>query len=144
MAQVSIFSDKWFDMVEKTTAKVGDLNMTPAMKGICLNIIVTPNTEKTEQTELSQQNEEGHELYLSEGSLYKGQHDNARSTMTTDYATMKTLLAGMDMSKATQAFINGEIRVSGDMSQLMALQMTKVSDEQQLLFKTILENTKVD
>ena len=41
------------------------------------------------------------------------------------------------MNEIMGAFMSGKIRVEGDMSQLMALQTARPSDEQKALFKDI-------
>jgi len=40
-----------------------------------------------------------------------------------------------------QAFMTGKIKVQGDMSQLMALQTARPSQEQKTLYKEILQHT---
>ncbi len=181
MAQIQIFSDTWFDMLEQANSKIGDLHLSPAMRNIRLDMLITPNndnpdgknrqqpstttitTNTVNKTAIDDENiteemaEDGYQLTetvklkLIEGRLYRDafdkeaglNSDDSKSTINLSYNTMKKLLTELNMDVAMQAFINGEITVIGDVSQLMALQMTKPSDEQKALFMAILENTKL-
>ncbi len=185
MAQIQIFSDTWFDMLEQANSKIGDLHLSPAMRDIRLDMLITPDDENLDDKNREKQSlttaktatitetvnetaindkgvneemaEDDHQLLetvklkLIEGRLYKDAFykdagpdgDDSKSTVSLSYGTMKKLLTELNMDIALQAFINGDITVIGDVSQLMALQMTKPSDEQKALFMAILENTKL-
>ncbi|MEX2394865.1 MAG: SCP2 sterol-binding domain-containing protein, partial [Actinomycetota bacterium] len=47
-------------------------------------------------------------------------------TVTIDYDTAKALLVSMDVNAAMGAFMRGEIKVTGDIGKLMALQATQI------------------
>ncbi len=134
MEKIKIFTNAWFEMVQQAN-KQTELNLPPTIKDICLNIVVTDDGEQTIEKA---------ELYLLEGCLYQGLHADAKTKVQLSYETMRSLLEDISMDSAMRAFIRGDILVTGNMSQLMALQMTKASDEQKLLFTTILENTEVE
>ncbi len=51
-----------------------------------------------------------------------GELDDADATVTTDYATAKALFVDQDQTVAMQAFMNGQIKVQGDMMKMMAMQ----------------------
>ncbi len=139
MTKIKIFSQAWFDMVKQANQQT-ELYLPPNIKAICLNIVITdeqPLNDEPQDTEPTQ-------LYLWEGCLYQGLHDDAKSQVQFTHETMKSLLENVSMDSAMRAFIRGDILVTGDMSQLMALQMAKVTDEQKQLFKTILENTEIE
>ncbi len=142
MEKAKIFTKPWFDMVQQKNEQA-ELNLPPTIKDICLNIVITDelllDNEKTEP-----QAGEKTQLYLLEGRLYQGLHAEAKSQVQLTYKTMKSLLTDISMDNTMQAFIRGDILVTGDVSQLMALQMAKVTDEQKLLFTTILENTDLE
>ena len=57
------------------------------------------------------------EMRLDHGHL-----ENADVTVTVDYATARTLFVDQNVSGALQAFLDGKIRVQGDMSKLLAMQ----------------------
>lgn len=52
--------------------------------------------------------------------------DDADLEVEIDYASAKDLIVGLDIQKAMTAFMQGELKISGDMSKLMALQTTQV------------------
>lgn len=51
-----------------------------------------------------------------------GELDNAEATVTTDWATARSIFALGDQAAAMQAFMGGKIKVTGDMMKMMALQ----------------------
>ncbi len=156
MAKIHLFTDKWFDMVKKANQQA-ELNLSPTSKAICLNIVITDDTPTetplilgqtlTEQQTTDDDNADSEasvnstELYLFEGYFHKGQHPEAKTQVQMSQTTLQALLTSLEKDDAMHAFINGDILISGDMSQLMALQTTTISDEQKALFHTILENS---
>ncbi len=52
-----------------------------------------------------------------------------------DAETLRKVFLEFDMAAAMQAFMTGKIKVQGDMSQLMALQTAKPSQEQKICSK---------
>ncbi|CAG2158192.1 unnamed protein product [Oppiella nova] len=81
------------------------------------------------------------ELALDGGKIVKGSSANAKTTLNMDAETLRKVFLEFDMAAAMQAFMTGKIKVQGDMSQLMALQTAKPSQEQKDLFKKVLEQT---
>ena len=57
-----------------------------------------------------------------------------------DAETLRKVFLEFDMAAAMQAFMTGKIKVQGDMSQLMALQTAKPSQEQKICLKSIRAN----
>ena len=51
-----------------------------------------------------------------------GELDEPDVTVTTDYDTAKALFVDQDPAVAMQSFMNGKVKVQGDMMKLMALQ----------------------
>lgn len=119
----------WFTKVDQLTTEAGELNLTPALQSLVINLIVSDVTGST--TELS----------LAAGKLQKGLSDHAKTTLNMDSNTLRKVFLEFDMTAAMQAFMTGKIKVQGDMSQLMTLQTAKPSREQKTLFKQILEHT---
>ena len=118
----------WFANVEKLTAEAGDLNLPASLSNLALNLVVTGGEGTTE-------------LALDSGKIVKGASANAKTTLTLDAETLRKVFLEFDMAAAMQAFMTGKIKVQGDMSQLMALQTAKPSQEQKDLFKKVLEQT---
>lgn len=54
--------------------------------------------------------------------LELGELDDPDLTVTTDWATAKTVFVDQDIAAATQAFLQGRIKVQGDMMKLMTMQ----------------------
>ena len=50
-------------------------------------------------------------------------------TVTTDYETAKALFVDQDPAVAMQSFMNGKIKVQGDMMKLMAMQTSLPSND---------------
>ena len=124
----AFLTDDWFANVEKLTAEAGDLNLPASLSNLALNLVVTGGEGTTE-------------LALDSGKIVKGASANAKTTLTLDAETLRKVFLEFDMAAAMQAFMTGKIKVQGDMSQLMALQTAKPSQEQKDLFKKVLENT---
>ena len=124
----AFLTDDWFANVEKLTAEAGDLNLPASLSNLALNLVVTGGGGTT-----------GREL--DSGRIGKGASANARTTLTLDAETLRKVFLEFDMAAAMQAFMTGKIKVQGDMSQLMALQTAKPSQEQKDLFKKVLEQT---
>lgn len=124
----AFLTDDWFANVEKLTAEAGDLNLPPSLANLALNLVVTDGEGTTE-------------VALDGGKIVKGASANAKTTLTLDAETLRKVFLEFDMAAAMQAFMTGKIKVQGDMSQLMALQTAKPSEEQKSLFKKVLEQT---
>lgn len=58
-----------------------------------------------------------------------GSLDEPDVTITTDYETAKALFVYQDPAVAMQAFMNGKVKVQGDMMKLMAMQTSLPSNE---------------
>ena len=124
----AFLSDDWFSTIETLTAQAGNLNLPPALANLAINLVVTNDSGNTE-------------LSLDGGAIKKGLSPNAKTTLNMDGETLRKVFLEFDMAAAMQAFMTGKIKVQGDMSQLMALQTAKPSQEQKSLFKRILEQT---
>ena len=70
----------------------------------------------------------------SAGSLQMelGAIDSPDVTVTTDYETARTLFVEQDPASTMQAFMSGRIKVEGDISRIMMLQMSVPQDERAL------------
>lgn len=124
----TFLTDDWLSTVDTLTAEAGDLNLPPALKNLAINLVVVDGQNTTE-------------LSLDGGAIKKGLSSNAKTTLNMDGETLRKVFLEFDMAAAMQAFMTGKIKVQGDMSQLMALQTAKPSQEQKDLFKKVLEHT---
>ena len=121
-------SDEWFAEVEKLREE----NPVPAATGpgadIKLNITVTgaPGGDK--------------EIHMDAGDFGQG-HVEAPTKMTVPYEVAKKVFIEQDQQAGMQAFMQGQIKVEGDMSKIMAMQTAQPSAEQQALMKKIADIT---
>ncbi len=124
----AFLTDDWFATVEQLTAAAGDLHLPPVLANLAINLVVSGAEGNTEAS-------------LAGGTIRKGLAENAKTTLSMDAETVRKVFLEFDMAAAMQAFMTGKIKVQGDMSQLMALQTAKASQEQKDLFKSILAQT---
>ena len=121
-------TDEWFAEVQK----IRDENPVPAATGpgadITLNITVTgaPGGDK--------------DIHMAGGDFGEG-HVEAPTKMTVPYEVAKKVFIEQDQQAGMQAFMQGQVKVEGDMSKLMAMQTQQPSAEQQALMKKIAEVT---
>ncbi|MEY2863956.1 MAG: hypothetical protein RLY58_1663 [Pseudomonadota bacterium] len=126
----AFLTTEWFDTVAQLTAAAGDLNLPPALAGLALNMNVTGTPAGDV------------EMALAGGKIQRGLSADAKTTLTMDGETLRKVFLEFDMAAAMQAFMTGKIKVQGDMSQLMALQTARPSQEQKDLFKRVLSVTE--
>lgn len=130
-----LFSDLWFEQLDKLNDEAGDLQLSPIFANIEINFKVEDPDFKAGGIQ---------SLNLSAGKLQQGLIEAGKTTLLIDKDTLANLLQKPKMNAAIEAFIQGKIRVEGDMSQLMALQMTSLSSEQEGLYKAILQMTDLN
>lgn len=124
----AFLSDEWFTEVNKLREE----NPVPAPTGpaadIVLNITVTgaPDGDK--------------DIHLKGGDFGEG-HVEAPTKMTVPYEVAKKVFIQQDQQAGMQAFMQGQIKVEGDMSKIMAMQTQQPSAEQQALMKKVAEIT---
>ena len=103
-------SDAWFDAVE------GLRDQAPAapeeIAGIAVNMVVTggPDGDRS--------------LHFAEGRFDRGLVEGAPTTVTLPHRVARSMLVDLDPEVAITAFMTGEIRVEGDLTKLMELQMS--------------------
>lgn len=117
-------TDAWFEQVEQLGSEAGELNLPPALATMVINLKVSDAEQDIEAN-------------YANGLLHKGLNDNATTTLLLDRDTLQSIVTDFDMNQIMGAFMNGNIRVEGDMSQLMALQSARPSSEQKELFRNI-------
>ena len=117
-------SDDWFDAVGALQAPP----TPPAMEGVVINMVVT---------------QEGGDIeaHLGDGKIQKGLADDAATTLTVPYDTAKALFVKRDQQAAMQAFMSGQIKVTGDMTKIMAMGQATPTPEAEAFGQAILELT---
>ena len=118
-------SDDWFAEAKK----LRDAANLPAPSGpaadMKLNIVVTgaPGGDK--------------EVHVLAGEFGEGLLSDAPTKLTVPYEVAKKTFIDNDQQAGMQAFMQGQIKVEGDMSKLMAMQTQQPSAEQAELQKKI-------
>lgn len=124
MAQ--FLSQDWFNQVKELTAQAGDLDISPSIKALMINLITTGAQGTTE-------------LSLADGQIVQGLHPNATTTLNLSEELLRKIFFERDMTAAMMGFMMGKIKIQGDMSKLSALQNMQISPQHKELFKKILE-----
>jgi len=120
----AFLSPEWFAEVDKLIAAAGDLQIPAAMKAAEINVTVTsPGGNKL--------------AYVKGGALFRGHHDNAPTAITLDETLARKVFVDADTAAGIQAFLAGELVATGDLKQLVAMQMEEPSAPQKALAKRI-------
>ncbi len=109
MSTHRFMSEGWVGEINKLREGLGDVEVPDNAKAISLNFTVTY--------------EDGEEkASVSGGELRSGHADDGKTTLILPAEVAKKLFVEQDQSAAMQAFMSGQIKVEGDMSQLMQMQ----------------------
>ena len=120
MPQYPFLSDEWIHEARVIRDEyAGDAPTAPPLR---MNLLVTDVPFGTGTIE-AHVDSTGGQLDLEKGHLTKPE-----VSVTTDYATTKALLVDQNPAAAMQAFLNGKIRVQGDLTKLMAMQPSNLDD----------------
>ncbi|MDQ6852232.1 MAG: SCP2 sterol-binding domain-containing protein [Actinomycetota bacterium] len=112
MAKLQFLSDEWFTEVEQLVEKHGA--DAPPQANVMVNLVITETPFGERQMHMGAR--EG------KGEWGIGHTADADVTLTTDYTTAKQVFASGDPNAGMQAFMQGKVRVQGDMAKLMASQ----------------------
>ena len=118
-------SPEWFAAVEALPAP----QAPPTAQQIAMNVVVSGLAEGDL------------ELHFHEGRLVRGLQEDAATTVTVPYPVARALFIKQDQQAAMQAFMSGHIKVSGDITKLMALSQVTPTPEQQAYAASILALT---
>jgi putative sterol carrier protein len=120
MPKHAFLSEKWINEARKIRDKhLSEVTAPPAIR---MNLVVTGVPFGDDPLHAHIDTTSG-SLDLDHGHL-----DRPDVTVSTDYATSRALFVGQDGAAAMLAFMEGRIRVQGDLAKLMALQMGTPSD----------------
>ena len=112
MAKLQFLSDEWFTEVEQLVEKHGA--DAPPQANVMVNLVITETPFGERQMHMGARD--------GKGEWGVGHTDGADVTLTTDYATAKQVFVSGDPNAGMQAFMQGKVRVQGDMAKLMASQ----------------------
>lgn len=124
---LEFLSDEWFAEAKKIADESGE--DTSGAADLKLNIVVTggPSGDK--------------EIHMANGEFGQGLVDDAPTKLTVPYEVAKKTFIEGDQQAGMQAFMQGQIKVEGDMSKLMAMQTQQPSPGQAAIQQKIKEIT---
>jgi hypothetical protein len=124
---LEFLSDEWFAEAKKIADEAGP--DAGGANDLTLNIVVTggPSGDK--------------EIHMANGEFAQGLVDGAPTKMTVPYEVAKSVFIEGNQQAGMQAFMQGQIKVEGDMSKLMAMQTQQPSAGQQAIQAKIKEIT---
>jgi hypothetical protein len=135
MSQFPFLSDAWLDAVFALQAEYRDRVPAPLVK-MKLNQEITAAPFGDGIVRLHVDTTSG------KGVLGRGHIEGPDATVTLDYTTAKALMVNQDQQAAMQAFMQGKIKVQGDMSKIMVPPPPK-NDAQKELDQRIKDLTEV-
>ncbi len=124
---LEFLSEEWFTEARKLAESAGA--DAGGAGDLTLNIVVTggPSGDK--------------EIHMANGEFEQGLIDSAPTKMTVPYEVAKAVFIEGNQQAGMQAFMQGQIKVEGDMSKLMAMQTQQPSAAQQELQAKLKEIT---
>ena len=121
----AFLSPEWFAAVDALPVP----ESPPSAQEIAMNVVVSGLAEGDL------------ELHLDGGRLIRGLQEGAPTTVTVPFPVAKALFIKQDQQAAMQAFMSGHIKVSGDITKLMALSQVTPTPEQQAYAASIVALT---
>ena len=113
MAKHPFLSDDWFAIVDKLVEDIGA--DAPANAELLMNLVVTDTPFGPERLlHVGARNGRGH--------WGIGHAADADLTVTTDYETARQILLSGDPQAGLNAFLEGKVRIQGDLAKLRATQ----------------------
>ena len=112
MAKHQFLSDEWFDAVDEIVATQG--GEAPSHANVTMNLVITGTPWGDREMHMGAK--EG------KADWGRGHAEAADVTLTVDYDTAKEIFVSGNQQAGMQAFMQGKIKVQGDMSKLMAQQ----------------------
>jgi putative sterol carrier protein len=124
----AFLSDEWFTKVEELVAVAGDLQIPPAMKAVEVNVTVT-GSPMAASGEVR--------LAMKEGLFTRGHRSDFATTLTLSADLARKIFIHGDTAAGVQAFLEGSIKVDGDLAKLVAMQTIEPSESQKRLTRQI-------
>ena len=107
-------SDDWFTAAKAIRDEAGDIG-PPGGNEITLNVTVLEGPMGDT------------EMHLANGVFDRGHVDDAPTKATVPYDVARALFVDGNPQAAMQAFMNGQLRIEGDISKIMAVQGAAMS-----------------
>jgi hypothetical protein len=115
-------SDEWFSAAKTIREEAGDIG-PPGGDDIKLNVTVVEGPMGDTQ------------VHLANGVFDRGHVEDAPTKATVPYDVARQLFVDGNPQAAMQAFMNGQLRIEGDISKIMAVQgaaMSPSAEQRQL------------
>jgi hypothetical protein len=124
----AFLSDEWFTKVEELIAAAGDLQVPPAMRVVEVNVTVT-GSAMAGSGEVR--------LAMKEGLFTRGHRPDFATMLTLSADLARKIFVDGDAAAGVQAFLDGSIKVDGDLAKLVAMQTVEPSEPQKRLTRQI-------
>jgi putative sterol carrier protein len=121
-------SDEWFTKVDELIAAAGDLQIPEAMRTAEVNITVTTPKGQTQ-------------LHMKDGLFKRGHEPSFTTSLTVGEDIARKIFVDGDTAAGVQAFLEGHIKVEGDLAKVVAMQTVEPSEPQKKLTRKIAEIT---
>ena len=128
----AFLSDEWFTKVEELVTAAGDLQIPPAMKAVEVNVTVTGSAAGPGEVRIA----------MKEGLFTRGHRSNFATTLTLSADLARKIFIDGDTAAGVQAFLDGSIKVDGDLAKLVAMQTVEPSEPQKRLTRQIAAITR--
>ena len=135
MAKHAFLSDEWVEAA-KAIREEYDGKVDPPQHEVKMNQVITdvPFGEGTIDAHLDTSG--------GEATMDLGHIDDPDLTVTTDYETAKAIMVDNDPQAGMQAFMQGKVKVQGDMTKLMLLQQQPADETAVEMAEKISEMTE--
>ena len=117
-------SEEWFRKVDELVAAVGDLQIPAAMKAVAVNVTVTSPAGDTQ-------------LFMKDGLFSRGHQAGVTTSLTLPLELARKIFIESDVAAGVQAFLEGTIKVDGDLAKVVAMQTVEPSEPQRRLTQKI-------
>lgn len=120
----AFLSVEWFAEVDRLVDLAGDLQIPAAMRAAEINVtIMSPSGEI--------------QAYVKDGRLSRGHRPDAPTAISLGHQLARKVFVEADTAAGIQAFLAGELVATGDLKQLVAMQMEEPSEPQRTLAQRI-------
>ncbi len=109
MSTHRFMSEGWINEINKFRESLGEIEVPESAKSVSLNFTITYDDGEEKAS-------------VQGGELITGHSAEGKTTLILPAEVAKKLFVEKDQSAAMQAFMSGQIKVEGDMSQLMQMQ----------------------
>jgi len=117
-------SEEWFRKVDELVAAAGDLQIPSAMRAVEVNVTVTSPAGDTQ-------------IFMKDGLFSRGHQPGVTTSLTLPLDLARKIFLESDAAAGVQAFLEGTIKVDGDLAKVVAMQTVEPSEPQKQLTKQI-------